>query len=134
MLRGRVCEESLDDALPTLANLARIIMYKGVGDDDDDDGAGVSDGDGDGGGGSPLKIRLNINELSLPTAQPPSFGHSRSPQTVAERRRMCRKVCWCEMNASRKDGRPSVETIVSFDHGLQLRDHITAGYKYRKMI
>lgn len=57
-----------------LANLARIIMYKGDDgddDDDDDDGAGVSgvaDGGDGGGGGSPLKIRLNINELSLPTA------------------------------------------------------------------
>ena len=89
-----------------LANLARIIMYKGDDgddDDDDDDGAGVSgvaDGGDGGGGGSPLKIRLNINELSLPTA--PSFGHSCFPQTVATcewsddtRRKVLVCVCWC---------------------------------------
>lgn len=77
-------------------------MYKG---DDDDDGAGVSDGDDVGSGGSPLKIRLNINELSLPTAHHLRLGiHAflRQWLRVGARAHVCRKVCWCKINAGER--------------------------------
>ena len=115
----RLSGESLgSDARPTLANLARIIMYKGDDDDDDDDdddedkdddGAGVSEADGGDGGGSPLKIRLNINELSLPTAYHLRLGiHAflRRWLRVGGPTLASKSVCWCKINAM--EGRPVV--------------------------
>lgn len=82
-----------------LANLARIIMYKGDDDDDDDDdGAGVSGvADGGDGGGSPLKIRLNINELSLPTAHHLRLGiHAFLRRWLrVSGPTICVQKCWC---------------------------------------